>query len=546
MLGKTCQHGAHQGQVPHQDPKRQKVNRVSFNIGQRLALGFGIMLAMLAAAAFVAAQQFKDIGHINERIITLDWRKAEAAGLVNATTRTNARLTMALLITDDADRIQRINLSIDQNKRLIDEALATLDQLVYLPKGRALLADIKQKRRHFVASFNKVRGLVSDGQRAQATEVMNNETLPAIDALQAPITALSDFQRQVVTDGNAEVQASIQRAQTLMYTLAALGVLAGVMAARLISRSITRPLNQAVDLAQRVAAGDLSSQVDVRGHDELARLLRALQDMNGSLTQIVSHVRQGSDTISTATSEIASGNLDLSQRTEEQASSLQQIAASLEQLTATVQQNMESGRYANQIASSAADVALKGGGVVSQVVHTMEAINTSSGKIADIIGLIDGIAFQTNILALNAAVEAARAGEQGRGFAVVAAEVRSLAGRSAEAAKEIKSLIDTSVGNVQQGCRLVEQAGSTMDEIVVSVRRVADIMSDLTHAAQDQSAGISQISQAMGQMDQVTQGNAALVEQAAAAAQSLEHQARTLVESVNVFKLEDARLLQAA
>ncbi len=546
MLGKTCQHGAHQGQVPHQDPKRQKVNRVSFNIGQRLALGFGIMLAMLAAAAFVAAQQFKDIGHINERIITLDWRKAEAAGLVNATTRTNARLTMALLITDDADRIQRINLSIDQNKRLIDEALATLDQLVYLPKGRALLADIKQKRRHFVASFNKVRGLVSDGQRAQATEVMNNETLPAIDALQAPITALSDFQRQVVTDGNAEVQASIQRAQTLMYTLAALGVLAGVMAARLISRSITRPLNQAVDLAQRVAAGDLSSQVDVRGHDELARLLRALQDMNGSLTQIVSHVRQGSDTISTATSEIASGNLDLSQRTEEQASSLQQIAASLEQLTATVQQNMESGRYANQIASSAADVALKGGGVVSQVVHTMEAINTSSGKIADIIGLIDGIAFQTNILALNAAVEAARAGEQGRGFAVVAAEVRSLAGRSAEAAKEIKSLIDTSVGNVQQGCRLVEQAGSTMDEIVVSVRRVADTMSDLTHAAQDQSAGISQISQAMGQMDQVTQGNAALVEQAAAAAQSLEHQARTLVESVNVFKLEDARLLQAA
>ena len=546
MLGMAGQHGSHQGQVPHHDPKRHNVNRVSISIGQRLALGFGILLAMLAAAAFIAAQQFKGIGHINERIITLDWRKAEAAGLVNATTRTNARLTMALLITDDAARIQRINQSIDQNKRLIDEALATLDQLVYLPKGRALLADIKEKRRHFVASFTQVRQLVNDGQRAQATEVMNTETLAAIDALQAPITALSDFQRQVVTEGNAEVQARIQQAQALMYALAGLVVLAGVVAARLISRSITRPLNQAVDLAQRVAAGDLSSHVDVQGHDELARLLRALQDMNGSLTQIVSHVRQGSDTISTATSEIASGNLDLSQRTEEQASSLQEIAASLEQLTATVQQNMESGRYANQIASSAADVALKGGGVVSQVVHTMEAINTSSSKIADIIGLIDGIAFQTNILALNAAVEAARAGEQGRGFAVVASEVRSLAGRSAEAAKEIKSLIETSVGNVQQGCRLVEQAGSTMDEIVVSVRRVADIMNDLTHAAQDQSAGISQISQAMGQMDQVTQGNAALVEQAAAAAQSLEHQARSLVESVNVFKLEDGQLFQAA
>ncbi|WP_290672095.1 methyl-accepting chemotaxis protein [Aquabacterium sp.] len=522
------------------------MKRVSLSIGQRLALGFGLLLAMLALATLIAAHQFNGISRINERIIEQDWRKAEAANLINATTRTNARLTMALLITNDAGQISKINQSIDQNKRLIDEAMATLDHLVYLPKGRALLADIKGKRQHFVASFTKVRKLVADGQRDQATAVMNSETLAAIDDLQAPIAALSELQKQIVTDGNAEAQARIQKAQTLMYTLAVLGVLTGIVAARMISRSITRPLNQAVDLAQRVAAGDLSSQVDVQGHDELARLLRALQDMNGSLTQIVSHVRQGSDTISTATSEIASGNLDLSQRTEEQASSLQEIAASLEQLTATVQQNMESGRYANQIASSAADVALKGGGVVSQVVHTMEAINDSSSKIADIIGLIDGIAFQTNILALNAAVEAARAGEQGRGFAVVASEVRSLAGRSAEAAKEIKSLIETSVGNVQQGCRLVEQAGSTMDEIVVSVRRVADIMGDLTEAAQDQSAGISQISQAMGQMDQVTQGNAALVEQAAAAAQSLEHQARSLVESVNVFKLEDARLLKAA
>jgi methyl-accepting chemotaxis protein len=238
-----------------------------------------------------------------------------------------------------------------------------------------------------------------------------------------------------------------------------------------------------------------------------------------------------------ATREIASGVADLSERTEHQASSLEETSASMEELAATVKQNFASGQHANQLAGSASEVAVKGGAVVAQVVHTMEAINVSSRKIADIIGVIDGIAFQTNILALNAAVEAARAGEQGRGFAVVASEVRLLAGRSAEAAKEIKGLIGASVENVNEGCKLVEQAGSTMDEIVVSVRRVADIMGEITTASQDQSAGIDQINQAMTQMDQVTQQNAALVEEAAAAAQSLEHQAQNMVQVVSVFKL---------
>jgi methyl-accepting chemotaxis protein len=311
----------------------------------------------------------------------------------------------------------------------------------------------------------------------------------------------------------------------------------------LITRSITRPIDQAVRMAQQVAAGDLTGQVQPEGRDEMAQLLEALRTMSEALVRIVGGVRGSSEAISSASSQIAAGNLDLSQRTEEQAASLEQTAASLEQIGATVRQNYEGSQHANQVAAAAADVALRGGTVVSQVVHTMEAINASSRKIADIIGVIDGIAFQTNILALNAAVEAARAGEQGRGFAVVATEVRSLAGRSATAAREIKALIEASVGNVEQGCRLVEQAGSTMDEIVVNVRRVTDIMGELAVASGEQTSGLDQINTAMGQMDQVTQGNAALVEEAAAAAQSLDVQAQALVQAVSVFKLAGGRAL---
>jgi methyl-accepting chemotaxis protein len=291
-------------------------------------------------------------------------------------------------------------------------------------------------------------------------------------------------------------------------------------------------------MARSVASGDLTTELEVTSKDECGQLLQALQDMNDSLVNIVIEVRSGADAMATATSQIAAGNMDLSSRTEEQASALEQTAASMEELASTVKQNFETGRHANELAGTATQVAVKGGGVVAQVVHTMESINTSSKKIADIIGVIDGIAFQTNILALNAAVEAARAGEQGRGFAVVASEVRSLAGRSAEAAKEIKHLIAASVSDVSQGCQLVEQAGSTMDEIVVHVRRVADLMGEVTNASQDQTSGIEQVNQAVGQMDQVTQQNAALVEEAAAAAQSLEHQAKNLVQVVSVFHLD--------
>jgi methyl-accepting chemotaxis protein len=308
----------------------------------------------------------------------------------------------------------------------------------------------------------------------------------------------------------------------------------------LTARTTTRSIGQAVQVAQHVAAGDLTSRIEVTSTDEAGHLLAALKDMTGNLATIVNQVRTGTDSVATASNQIATGNLDLSSRTEEQASSLEETASSMEELTSTVKQNAENAHQANQLVVSTAEVAAKGGRVVGQVVDTMASIKDSSRKIADIIGVIDGIAFQTNILALNAAVEAARAGEQGRGFAVVASEVRNLAQRSAGAAKEIKALIEDSVGKVEAGSKLVDETGEAMDEIVNSVKRVTDIMSEIAAASQEQSSGIEQVNQAITQMDDVTQQNAALVEEAAAAAESLRDQAGKLAEAVSVFKLEGA------
>ncbi|MFT3856499.1 MAG: methyl-accepting chemotaxis protein [Aquabacterium sp.] len=514
--------------------------RIQLRVGQRLGLGFGLMLALLCAACLTAIWRLHSIGEINQRLIDIEWRKAEAAALVDATTRANARHAMALLFLEDGAQMAAVREAMDRNKLRIDESLATLDALVVRPEARTLLQDIRTRRQHFVASFMKVRQLLQAGQREQAVTAMRADTLPAIAALEQPMQDLNALQKRIVIESGRKVQDDVASSVYLMWGLSAVALLCGAIAAHLITRSVTAPVSDAVALARRVARGDLTATVHDHAHDELGELLDTLQEMNGNLARIVGHVRQGSETISTATSQIAVGNLDLSQRTEQQASSLQQIAASLHQLTSTVQHNLDSGRHANQVASSAAEVAQRGGAVVSQVVQTMEAINASSRKIADIIGVIDGIAFQTNILALNAAVEAARAGEQGRGFAVVAAEVRSLASRSATAAREIKSLIGRSVSDVEQGCKLVEDAGGTMTQIVQSVRQVADIMGELADAASEQSQGISQINDAMGQMDQVTQGNAALVEEAAAAAKSLEQQAHSLVQSVDVFRLSGA------
>jgi methyl-accepting chemotaxis protein len=337
----------------------------------------------------------------------------------------------------------------------------------------------------------------------------------------------------------ADADAAYQKARAEAIGLLIGAVVIGALLALWVARIVAGPLSHAVLVARRVADGDLTAEVTVNSNDETGQLMAALRDMTASLASLVGQVRSGTDTIATASSQIAAGNQDLSSRTEEQASSLEETASSMEELTSTVKQNADNARQANQLALSASGIAVKGGDVVGQVVGTMASINESSKKIVDIIAVIDGIAFQTNILALNAAVEAARAGEQGRGFAVVATEVRNLAHRSAAAAKDIKELIGDSVDKVEAGSKLVDEAGSTMADIVASITRVADIMGEITAASQEQSAGIEQVNQAITQMDQVTQQNAALVEEAAAAAESMQDQASALIAVVGVFKLRD-------
>ena len=375
------------------------------------------------------------------------------------------------------------------------------------------------------------------GNVLRVTEIVSGPMEELILPVRAGVSALIDLQLRIAKQEFEDSQKRFFMVRNISIATIIFGILlAGFMAFWLI-RQIARPLAEAVKIAKSVADGDLTQQIYVDSTNETGQLLQALRDMNESLANTVSTVRRGTETITVASGEIASGNADLSSRTESQAGSLEETASSMEELTSTVRQNADNARQANQLVVSASEVAVKGGSVVSQVVATMGSIKDSSRKIVDIIGVIDSIAFQTNILALNAAVEAARAGEQGRGFAVVASEVRNLAQRSASAAKEIKSLIDDSVSKVDVGSKLVDQAGSTMEEIVTSVKHVADIMSEITSASQEQSDGIEQVNQAISQMDEMTQQNAALVEQAAAAAQSMQDQAVELSRAVSIFRL---------
>lgn len=436
--------------------------------------------------------------------------------------------------------IDRLTADYEKSAVLLDKMFAERTDIG--SEEKQILASIKEIENRTLPLIKKVVALREAGDMDQAKSVLLTDARPAFVEWLARINKFIDLQEKMNQVESAHARDVASGFGTLMVLMSAAALVIGAAVATLIVRAILRALggepSQASAVAKSIAAGDLAVSIPTQAGDR-SSVLYAMKEMRDSLVGIVSDVRTSTATIATASREIASGNMDLSGRTEQQASSLEETASSMEELTSTVKQNAENARQANLLAASASDVAIKGGEVVDQVVGTMASINESSRKIVDIISVIDGIAFQTNILALNAAVEAARAGEQGRGFAVVATEVRSLAQRSAAAAKEIKALIDDSVGKVDAGSKLVAQAGSTMDEIVSSVKRVTDIMGEITLASQEQSAGIEQVNQAVGHMDQTTQQNAALVEEAAAAAGSLQDQANRLAQVVSVFKLEE-------
>jgi methyl-accepting chemotaxis protein len=512
----------------------------NMKIGQRLGLGFGLMLALLILVAIFGLENMNALNAAVDKIVNNNNVQIKNVTDLRDAQRRIAINVRDIILTSDEAEMANIAKTIEGAWQEYDQAVATLDKMIADPQLRAQLEKIAAARNTAAPLIAKTQQLGRENKNDEAVSLMKSSVMPATRAWQADLTKMMEAQAVRNQAELAAGQVEFRQARMLLIGVAVIALLAAVAIGFFITRSITLPMRRAVDVAKTVAAGDLTSHIEVNSTDETGELLAALKDMNGSLQTIVGQVRSGTETLATASNEIATGNLDLSSRTEQQAGALEETASSMEELTSTVKQNAENARQANQLAMSASNVAMRGGEVVSDVVITMNSINESAKQIVDIIGVIDGIAFQTNILALNAAVEAARAGEQGRGFAVVASEVRNLAQRSAAAAKEIKTLIGDSVEKVGQGSRLVQQAGSTMDEIVASVRRVTDIMGEITAASQEQEAGIEQINQAIGEMDSVTQQNAALVEEAAAAAQSLQEQSGQLEELVSTFRLAGA------
>jgi methyl-accepting chemotaxis protein len=512
------------------------VKLANLKIGTRLAAGFGLVLVLFALVVALGLQRFQAVGHATASLVDEDWARAEAAATIDTMTRANARRTLELFIAPDDAYRAHVRDMIASNRREIDGALATLQRLSG-DDDRAHLATVVARRVAYVASFTRVAGLLDAGRHDEARQAVLAETLPRLDALQDDVHALHALQKQRAAAAGQAVRDRIASGTTLMLALGAVALAAGALCAAGLARSIVLPLRQAVAVAQRVAAGDLTSNIATGSRDEVGELLGALATMNANLGAMVGEVRRGTETIATASTQIASGNVDLAARTEMQAGALQQSASSMEELTGAVQQNAENARRANAPAAATATITADGSAAVERVAATMGGISEGARRIADITGIIDGIAFQTNILALNAAVEAARAGEQGRGFAVVASEVRSLAQRSATAAREIRTLIDDATARIADGTRLTGVAADTMQRVLGSVREVTRIMADITTASDEQRVGIEQINQAVVQMDGVTQQNAALVEQAASAAQALQDQAQSLYATVGMFRL---------
>ncbi|WP_306391988.1 methyl-accepting chemotaxis protein [Telluria beijingensis] len=509
------------------------------SIGKRLALGFGIVAFMLVLISALGNASILRLNNGTRDIVEHRLPAIEMSNRVETQISTIAiAMRNMLLNADPADRRQQAAI-IDAARVALGTTLSEIEPtLMAHPESIGILRRMEAASASYLAGVDGLVRLLDAGQDEQARAYLLDELRPRLGILKEATGA--ELALQKAFSEAAARDAAATYASTIRQTWG-LGLLALALAAAIaiwITRSITRPVARALEVANTVAAGDLTSRIEVTARDETGQLLQALKTMNASLARTVGAVRSGTDAIAVAAGQVAAGSQDLSSRTEQQAGALEETASSMEELTSTVRQNADNARQATVLAASASGVAARGGDVIHQVVDTMDAIQASSSKIGDIIGVIDGIAFQTNILALNAAVEAARAGEQGRGFAVVATEVRNLAQRSAAAAREIKGLIADSGDKVAAGSMLVAQAGATMEEIVDSVRRVTDIMGEISAASQEQSAGIEQVNGAVAQMDEGTQQNAALVEETAAASQAMQEQAARLAQAVAVFRID--------
>jgi methyl-accepting chemotaxis protein len=514
------------------------MNKLSnLRIGTRIGLAFAATIVLLIGVAVLAGSALGTVNHSLQAVTKDFYVKVQLVGAIEGEINKQARFTRNLLILDQTAQLDAELKNIEASRAETTKLFDKLQPLVQSIEGKARFAEVLAQRMPYRAGLDEYLALVKKGDvnaaKAYLTDTLRVRQLAYMKAMED----FSHLQESLMDQAGITAEDTAKSGLVLVSAISVGAVALSIVLGIWITRSITRPLLRAVHVANTVAAGDLSVRIDVTSQDEVGQLLGALKNMNDSLVGIVSKVRASSDSIATGSGQIATGNADLSQRTEEQASNLEQTAAAMEQLTSAVKQNADTARQASQIALDASKYATEGGAAMDKVVHTMGDIASRSRQIADIISVIDGIAFQTNILALNAAVEAARAGEQGRGFAVVASEVRSLAGRSATAAKEIKALIDASVASVEAGGSQVDAAGQTMSQLVSRVAKVASLIEEISTASSEQDTGISQVGDAVQQLDTVTQQNAALVEESAAAADSLNHQAASLANLVSVFTL---------